>query len=249
MKSFATFRVGLLVPPLVLGVAAQASATSLDAVWVRLTFELFGLVCVMISTAAVMRYAPESHALVGEGRASAERQGAHTEGHPVGRSATREAVARPPTLSAMRRQPETVNALADRRLPTVERTTGLLAQWYFILRIEEEIRRAERYGQMFTVVSIETPTENGHREAVEYVTRTLRTTDLAGDMGEQITILLVQTAGVGSDVVIDRIRAALPSAAIHAMRYPDEGGSASELLGKGRWWRSELELGTAPSAA
>jgi hypothetical protein len=140
-------------------------------------------------------------------------------------------------------------ALADRRLPTIERNSGFLAQWYFILRIEEEIRRAKRYGELFTVVTIETPTEQDHRAAVNFITRTLRQTDLAGEMGAQVGLLLVQTVGMGADVVIERIRAALPSAVLHATSYPNEGVTASELLGEGRWWRSEFELGTIPFAA
>src|SRR6185437_7092815 len=52
---------------------------------------------------------------------------------------------------------------ADRRRPTFDRETGLLADWYFRLRVEEEIARAQRYGQKFTMLRISAGPEDARR--------------------------------------------------------------------------------------
>ena len=241
-------RLGLLVPPVFLGVVAQASATALDADAVRIVFQVLALVCVVISTAAVTSNHVADRRLRIVEPWLPDAAGVHPENRQVEPSAVpkRHSAWTAPTVV---RTSATVSAASDRRLPTIERSSGLLVQWYFILRVEEEIQRAKRYGQIFTVLTIETPTATSRREAIDYVTRTLRKTDLAGEMGDQIALLLVQTAGTGAEIVLERVQAALPAAALHSSSYPNDGTSASELLGEGRWWQSDLGLGRTPFAA
>lgn len=135
---------------------------------------------------------------------------------------------------------ESLRGTGDRRRPTIDRETGLLANWYFTLRVEEEIQRAKRYGQVFTIVTI--PAAGGvlQRTVAEAVNGTLRATDLAGVTTDGIALLLTHTSSTGAETVIARLATMLPEAGIRSAAFPVDGATSSELLGIDAWQTGEL---------
>jgi GGDEF domain-containing protein len=124
---------------------------------------------------------------------------------------------------------------SDRRLATFDRDTGLCVAWYFRLRAEEEIGRATRYGQPFTVVTMTAgPSESleGARFALKQL---LRQVDFGGDLGNKLAAVLPQTERAGALVVADRLRDVVPDAVIRVAQYPVDGATLSHLLGDDEW--------------
>ena len=135
----------------------------------------------------------------------------------------------------------------DRRRPTMDRETGLLADWYFRLRVEEEIARAERYGQKFTLLRITHAVEDDRR-SVSLAARTcLRAIDLAGNVGSTAAILLPNTGKAGAQTVVDRLHDLLPAAEIAVSECPTDASTLAGLLDEQEW--TVREDGEEQSAA
>lgn len=135
---------------------------------------------------------------------------------------------------------ESLRGDRDRRRPTLDRETGLLASWYFTLRVDEEIRRATRYGQVFTIVMIAASGSHLQRVAAEAVTGALRATDLAGVTASGVALLLTHTSAAGADIVIERLASLLPGAVIRSAAFPADGTTSGELLGLDAWQTGDL---------
>lgn len=135
---------------------------------------------------------------------------------------------------------ESLRGDRDRRRPTLDRETGLLANWYFTLRVDEEIRRAERYAQVFTIVMIAASGTGPQRVAAEAVTGALRATDLAGVTSDGVALLLTHTSAAGADIVIKRLAGLLPGAVIRSAAFPVDGATSGELLGLDAWQTGDL---------
>jgi GGDEF domain-containing protein len=133
--------------------------------------------------------------------------------------------------------------IADRRRPTFDRDTGLCVNWYFRLRVEEEIARAERYRQSFTMITVsaadQAPSE-GRGRAIRHC---LRASDFAGDIGDKIAVLLPHTDRAGAANVAERIAVLVPNAEVHLAQFPQDASTVSHLLGDDEWQTSqELDL-------
>ncbi len=91
------------------------------------------------------------------------------------------------------------HAAAGRRLAIYERETGLFAYWYLQLRGSEECDRAARYGRSLSLVVAEPRRSTGRAgEAVitDLIRNRLRTTDIAGYLGNnRYLILMPETSG------------------------------------------------------
>src|SRR3990172_345091 len=46
---------------------------------------------------------------------------------------------------------------ADRRMPGLDRSSGLFAEWYFLLRAGDELERARRFEEPLALVSVSRP--------------------------------------------------------------------------------------------
>src|SRR5207302_5715796 len=80
----------------------------------------------------------------------------------------------------------------DRRLPIFDRDTGAYSAWYFRLRVEEEIARADRFGERFSVLSISCDARSSlHVGTV--ASKKLREVDFAGNLGSNVAIVLPRT--------------------------------------------------------
>ena len=132
--------------------------------------------------------------------------------------------------------PAVVQRIAgDRRRPTFDRETGLLADWYFRLRVEEEIARAQRYGQKFTMLRL-TQADEDERRIIATAARTcLRAIDLAGTVGAMTCILLPNTTRDAAVTVADRLQELAPSAAIESTECPTDGSTLAALLAEDLW--------------
>jgi GGDEF domain-containing protein len=124
---------------------------------------------------------------------------------------------------------------SDRRRPTFDRETGLCANWYFRLRAEEEIARATRYGQPFTVMSLIGPTHESLNVPRLTLKHWLRQVDFAGDMGNAIAIVLPNTDRAGAANVMERLTKLMPSVEVRMAEYPVDGATLSQLLGDDEW--------------
>ncbi len=124
---------------------------------------------------------------------------------------------------------------ADHRRPTIDRESGLLAEWYFRLRAEEEIVRARRYGQAFTLLSIRVPSQEQSDEIIVAVREQLREVDFAGDLGTAIVIGLPNTPREGAASAAGRLAQELPAVEIAVAEYPVDGDTLSALLQEEMW--------------
>jgi hypothetical protein len=126
---------------------------------------------------------------------------------------------------------------ADRRRPTFDRETGLLAEWYFRQRFEEEIARAKRYGHALAslTITISSPTVDAVETARLAARAYLRQVDFAGDLGGVIGICLPDTSREQSQVVVDRLKELVPGIDIAAREYPADGETLSALLNEQSW--------------
>lgn len=132
--------------------------------------------------------------------------------------------------------PAVVQRIAsDRRRPTFDRETGLLADWYFRLRVEEEIARAQRYGQTFTMLRLTQADENARRIIATAARTCLRAVDLAGTVGAVTCILLPNTTRDAAVTVVDRLHELAPSAAIESAECPTDGSTLTALLAEDLW--------------
>jgi len=136
----------------------------------------------------------------------------------------------------------------DRRRPTMDRDTGMLAEWYFRLRVEEELARAQRYGQRFTLLRL-SDGDHVHGLKLAAILRTsLRSIDLAGSVGERTCVLLPNTDRAGAEPVAERIRALVPGAEIEMTECPAESATLDALLGEDQWMTGQQPWPEAPAA-
>ena len=103
------------------------------------------------------------------------------------------------------------DAEGNRRLAMYDRDTGLYAYWYILKRVDEEARRAERYGHPFSLilVSVDQGENFGTLDKVtEWLNSRLRSTDLATHLGDgRYLTVLPETASQDAQVSADRLKA------------------------------------------
>ncbi len=149
------------------------------------------------------------------------------------------AVARPPGTAevlAGALSPSQTSALgSDRRRPTFDRETGLLTNWYFRLRAEEEIARASRYGQPFTIMSLVGDSPEDLAVPRLSIKHWMRQVDFAGDLGNMIAVLLPNTDRAGAAIAMARLTKLVPNTQIRMSEYPADGSTLSHLLGDEEW--------------
>jgi len=125
--------------------------------------------------------------------------------------------------------------IADRRRPVFDRDTGLCANWYFRLRVEEEMARAARYGQPFTVIRISSSSRQSLETCRISVKKWLRAVDFAGDFGDAIAVMLPNTDRPGATVVVERVSSLVSGLDFRLSQYPVDAATVSHLLGEDEW--------------
>lgn len=120
-------------------------------------------------------------------------------------------------------------ARSERRNPLADPATGLHAEWYFRLRVEEEIARADRYGAPFTIIGI-TISSTKPCSVSPVLVESLRQSDFAGDLGHQLAVCLPNTARSGAWSVVTRVTEITKGVDIRLAEYPADGQTLAALL-------------------
>lgn len=124
-------------------------------------------------------------------------------------------------------------AHSERRAPVMDNDTLLHADWYFRLRLDEEIARATRYSQPFTLIDISSHSPEA-LEAVRALARdSLREVDFAGDLGQKVAVCLPNTSRSGAWSVVARLTEVVQGVDIRLSEFPVDGETFSALVGEG----------------
>ncbi len=149
----------------------------------------------------------------------------------------------------------TQEAERGRRLAIYDQRTGLLARWYFELRLLEETHLCQRYGMPMTVLTLRTSTttneapvgQNGGQgfDKSSVVARSLWSTDLATARGGgEYAVCLLHCNRAGAAPVLRRLMEELAEndSQVGMAVYPDddcEGKALIELaLSRSSPWRA-----------
>src|SRR5262249_39906709 len=137
-------------------------------------------------------------------------------------------------------EPRTLRTVVqDRRRPIFDRESGAYSAWYFRLRIEEEISRAERFGERFAIVSISS-TPEARLDAGEIASgHWLREVDFAGNLGSTLAVALPKTDRNGAQIFVDRLLPKVPNLEVRISEYPGDGKTLDALLGEDEWRASQ----------
>ena len=140
------------------------------------------------------------------------------------------------TLSRAHGLPSRLKTIAsDTRRQTFDRETGLHAEWYFRLRADEEIARAKRYNQPFTILRIGAKSRRELDAPRSAMTDWLREVDFAGDLGDTLAICLPNTSRSGAWPVIARLTEIAQGVDVVVTEYPADGPTLSALLQENAW--------------
>jgi GGDEF domain-containing protein len=128
----------------------------------------------------------------------------------------------------------------------LDSATGLHREWYFWLRVLDEVNRSARYGGPFALLMLEATVHPGspHRlldDAASRVPAVIRSTDLGGIIGAgKVGVLLphqdVAAADVARRRVMERLERQGPAGVRWDARllcYPGDGAEISNLLTTG----------------
>lgn len=150
------------------------------------------------------------------------------------------------TLSRTHGVPSRLEIIAgDRRRPTFDRETGLHAEWYFRLRADEEIARAKRYDQPFTVLLISAKSKSTLKKPRIEMKKWLREIDFAGDLGTVLAICLPNTTRSGAWIVVERLTAVVQGIDVQVTAFPTDGQTLSALLHEDQWNTTPAEESAA----
>ncbi len=137
------------------------------------------------------------------------------------------------TITRSHGLPERLKAVtSDHRRATFDRETGLHEEWYFRLRVDEEIARAKRYGQPFALIMV----TSASRQVLDAVRITmkqwLREVDYAGDLGDVLALCLPNTAKSGAGPLLQRLTSLVEGLRVSLAEYPADGSTLAALLGE-----------------
>lgn len=118
---------------------------------------------------------------------------------------------------------------ADRRMPGLDRHSGLLAEWYFLLRAGDELERARRFEEPLALVSV-SGTCDVLEKARDVVGHGLRHIDIAGDLGDSLAVLLPHTDRAGATIYASRLQNEVRGGGVTVLAYPDDGQALVRAL-------------------
>lgn len=122
-------------------------------------------------------------------------------------------------------------------LSIYDRESGLYADWYFGLRLDQEIARCNRYGHPFTLLLIEQTggslDDSVRRLVFSALDDALRNTDIVAHLTDKrFAVLLTNTDSDGARRAGDRLREGLMPRPIRVgmASFPEDGRDACSLL-------------------
>jgi GGDEF domain-containing protein len=123
------------------------------------------------------------------------------------------------------------------RLAIYDRETGLLAYWYFSLRMEEEVVRCGRYGQTFSLLLLEAQTgrwaSDDEKALFKMLGDSFRDSDLVAHLGNlRFIVLMTSTDAPGAMVVQERLEAdeQFRDISVGLASFPADGENSEQLL-------------------
>ena len=122
-------------------------------------------------------------------------------------------------------------AKSERRKPVLNEDTGLVAEWYFRLRMDEEIARSQRYNQPFTLIEIRANSPDALQTVRAIAQDALREVDFAGDLGQQLAVCLPNTTRSGAWSVVARLTEVAKGVDIKLSEFPVDGSTLGALMG------------------
>jgi hypothetical protein len=134
------------------------------------------------------------------------------------------------TMTRAHGLPHRLQAVAGDRRPTFDRETGLHAEWYFRLRADEEIARAKRYHQPFSMLLITAETRDTMGAARIAMRQWQREVDFAGDLGKVLALCLPNTDREGAMHASDRLTQVVSDLHVAIAEYPNDGSTLADLL-------------------
>ena len=132
-------------------------------------------------------------------------------------------------------QRATREAEAGRRLVMYDRETGFYAPWFLQLRLEEEVRRSERYESPLTLLSVEVRADDASYRLTDglrnWLNTSIRATDLVSHLGGgRYVALLTDTTQDEAASTAARLASSFPGeVAIGLASCPDDGESFDAL--------------------
>jgi GGDEF domain-containing protein len=148
--------------------------------------------------------------------------------------ATSSATAHPRRMARLEAVSRFGSSAAAKSIYDVE--TGFCSEWYFLLRLEEEVARSKRTGHNFALLIVEPRRRLGHRvrnRLLRCLEGTFLSTDRVGRLGAlRFAVLLVGCELEGARAVTRRITASVGRANIQvrAAAYPHDGQDWRSLL-------------------
>jgi len=148
---------------------------------------------------------------------------------------------------ARRRRIESMQRVRDfaQRLVIYDRETGLYADWYFRLRLQEEITRSQRFGHPCALLLADSTRGRLGREReaalLAAITEAFRSTDLVAHLGSlRFAALLTNTTPEGAKLARERLEEGVPPGSLNIgiACYPQDGED----------WRSLMAAAGGPSA-
>jgi GGDEF domain-containing protein len=123
------------------------------------------------------------------------------------------------------------------RLVIYDRETGFYADWYFRLRLQEELVRSQRFGQACSLILVESTkgrlTPEDEKKLFDTMATAFRETDLVAHLGSlRFVVLLPNSAAEGAALARSRLLELLPDGVVEAgmASYPDNGNDWRGLL-------------------
>lgn len=130
------------------------------------------------------------------------------------------------------------------RLVIYDRETGFYADWYFRLRLQEELARSRRFSHPCALILAESTRgrlgQDKEAELFKAIMRSFRGTDIVAHMGNlRFAILLTNTAREGAEIARDRLSSmAGKGMDVGLACFPEDGDD----------WRSLVAAAGGPSA-
>jgi GGDEF domain-containing protein len=123
------------------------------------------------------------------------------------------------------------------RLVIYDRETGFYADWYFRLRLQEELVRSRRFGHSCALLLAESTRgrlgRDREMELFKAISRSFRGTDLIAHMGNlRFAVLLTHTSREGAIVARERLRASVPDSMLQIgiSCFPEDGDDWRALM-------------------
>lgn len=130
------------------------------------------------------------------------------------------------------------------RLVIYDRETGFYADWYFRLRLQEELARSRRFGHPCALILAESTKgrlgRDKEADLFKSIMRSFRATDIVAHMGNlRFAILLTNTSREGAEIARDRLALTCGGGVdVGFACFPEDGDD----------WRSLVEVAGGPSA-